>query len=160
MADVNDLAQRISSALERISQSVDSISLASAPVDGDDPRVLQEELAAERQANQQLEERVSALKERQEKVVERLEAEVASLSAKSTEYLEEMEQLKFVNERLMRNNNALREANAAGLGDPDVINAGMAAELDALRVRRDTDRRELELLLAELKPLVSEDEHA
>lgn len=160
MADINDLAQRITAALERINQGVDRLDGAAASQSDVDASALKEALEAEKLANAQLEERVVAIKERQEKVVQRLEDEVARLKEQGAARDGENDQLKFVNERLSRNNKALREANAQGLGNTDLINAGLAAELDAVRVRRETDRSEMQELIDTLKPLVEGEENA
>ena len=52
------------------------------------------------------------------------------------------------------NNNALREANAAGVGEPHLINKAMLAELEGLRATRATDRAEVEAILADLDAVI------
>ena len=83
-----------------------------------------------------------------------MEAEVANLRQQLSERNSAVEQLKTVNGALRQNNQALRDANAQGLGDAELINNGMVAELDALRKTQESDRAELDSILVELKPLV------
>lgn len=155
MTDVSGLEQRITIALDRIGNGLTRLN-QTAPVPANDGEVaeLREALEGEQVANAQLEERVRAIKEKQESLVHTLEAEVESLRQQLAERAADVEQLKTVNGRLRRNNRALRDANAQGVGDADLINAGMIAELDALRANQESDRAELDSILVELKPLV------
>jgi len=155
MADVAELEKRIAAALDRIGAGLSALSGGGAPGGGGDELAsLQEILETERTANAQLEQRVVAIKEKQEKLVAMLEAEVARLREESTAHEAAIQQVKRVNHRLRENNRALREANRQGVGNPELINAGMVAELDALRATHDSDRAELDAILVELKPLV------
>jgi hypothetical protein len=54
------------------------------------------------------------------------------------------------NAQLRASNQALRAANAAGLGDASLINAGMQAQIDALTAERAAEAAQLELLLTAL----------
>ncbi len=115
---------------------------------------LKDRLEAEKTANSQLEERVSAIKEKQEQLVAGLESEVSKLRAELSGYDGGIHKVKVLNRRLRDNNRALREANKRGVSDIDLINEGMVAELDGLRECRETDRSELDAILSELKPLL------
>jgi len=150
MADVAELETRITAALDRIGAGLDALK----STDGGDIAALQESLETERSANSQLEERVSAIKEKQEKLVTGLEAEVEKLRGELASHDGDIQRVKQVNRRLRENNRALRDANKQGVGDIELINTGMSAELDALRVSQETDRSELDAILLNLKPLV------
>jgi len=153
MTDIADLEKRITGALDRIGAGLDAM----AATDGaGDVAALQESLDAERTANSQLQERVSAIKEKQESLVTELEADVARLHAEMADHDGEVQNLKTMNDQLRTNNRALRDANQEGVGDAGLINDGMVAELDALRLSRDTDRKELDAILLDLKPLLEE----
>lgn len=154
MDDIAEFERRITAALDRAAQALDA--LGAAGDDGEDAATLKAELEAERVANSQLEERVRAIREKQEKTVARLEDEVAdlreALAAKDTV----LQQTRSVNEALRASNQALRKANVKGLGDPGLVNASMVTELDSLRTARAADRAEIEEILATLKPVLKE----
>ena len=67
----------------------------------------------------------------------------------------ELQQLRLANEQLRTSNAALREANAEGLGDPGLINAAMAAEIDGLRAAQASDKAQVNAVLARLEPLLA-----
>ena len=46
----------------------------------------------------------------------------------------------------------MRAANENGVGDPELINAGLVAELASLRAARDMERAEADAILAALGP--------
>ncbi len=155
MTDVAELERRLSAALDRISTGLNGLNAAGpGDVDAGELARLRETIETERSANAQLEQRVVAIKEKQEKLVAGLEAEVARLRQELDERDAIVQKVKRVNQRLRDNNRALREANRNAVGDPDLINTSMVSELDALRVSRETDRAELDTILNELKPLV------
>ena len=84
--------------------------------------------------------RLAVIKDKQETLVRTLETEVVALRNELQANNQSGEKLKTVNGTLRRNNRALRDANAKGVGDADLINSAMMAELDALRVVHDSDR--------------------
>lgn len=151
MSDVAELESRLTAALDRIGAGLDAIGRADSP---GEVAKLQETLDAEKTANSQLQERVSAIKEKQEKLVAGLEADVARLTAQLDSHGNDVEKLKQVNDLLRSNNQALRDANLQGVGDANLINDAMVTELDALRLSRETDRTELDAILLDLKPLL------
>lgn len=154
MTDVSGLEQRITTALDRISTGLSQLAQSEAPnSDPGEVQMLQDALQGEKIANAQLEERVRAIKDKQESLVKSLETEVTNLRAELAAGSENNARLKGINGRLRRNNRALRDANSQGVGDPELINDGMVVELDALRASRDSDRAELDSILDELKPL-------
>jgi chromosome segregation ATPase len=151
---------RVESALDRLASVMDRLAMSPPDPQAGEVAALNEALEAERAANEQLEERVRAIKERQEKVVGRLEAEVAGLKAAVAERDAAFEGLRAANDRLRENNMALREAILSGAPDGDLVNRAMAHELDGLRAARAADRAELDLIIAELRPHFEETAHA
>jgi len=155
MSDLGELEKRISGALDRIDAGFADLNRPAAPsADSSELKALQDLLAVERTANAQLEERVAAIKLKQETLVQSLETEAARLREELVAATQERASMKQANRRLRRNNRALRDANEQGVGDASLINDSMAAELDALRVHHDADRAELDSILVELKPLI------
>ena len=108
-------------------------------------------------ANAQLEERVRAIREKQDSQVADLEAEVGMLRDRNAQIEAELDGLKRVTAELRRLNADLRDANAQGLGDAHLINRSMSAELDTLRTQRDSDRAEIDAVLATLAPLAGDE---
>jgi chromosome segregation ATPase len=153
MSDISELEARVSRALDRISDAV-----ARMPAGGRED--LSAALAAEREANAQLEARVAAIKERQETKVAGLEAEVRSLRAALLDRDGQIQRMRAVNDGLRRSNAALREANAAGLADAALVNAAMEAEVAALREGDAARRAEIDEILSRLEPLIEERAHA
>lgn len=154
MSDITELERRITAALERIAIGLQG--LERVDPDRPDPAEiegLREALESERSANAQLNERVKAIRERQETQVARLDQRAQEMTARAERLEAEIDRLRAVNARLRETSAALRAANAEGLGDPGAIDAAMAAELDALAALREGDRAELEAILADLKPL-------
>lgn len=152
MSDITELERRINSALDRIGAGLGHIGGSSGgPAE---LARLREALETEQSANAQLEERVRAIRDRQEETVGALEAEVGRLREAAARHEAEVQRLKRINSQLRQNNQALREANEQGVGDPHLINKAMLTELDALRASREADRAELDAVLGELKPLL------
>lgn len=153
MDDIAEFERRITAALDRAAQALDALGSMGG---GEDTTQLKAELEAERVANSQLEERVRAIKEKQEKMVSRLEAEVAELKDALSDRDAALQQARSLNETLRSSNEALRKANAKGVGNPELINASMMTELDTLRKQRAADRAEIEDILATLEPVLRE----
>ena len=156
MSDVAELEKRITAALDRIGTGLDVLSVTSTGGDGGEITALQESLAAEKVVNSQLEQRVEAIKDKQEKLVATLESEVEKLRTELASHDGDVQRVKQVNNRLRENNRALRDVNKQSVGDVELINTGMVAELDALRISRETDRSELDAILLGLKPLLED----
>jgi hypothetical protein len=153
MNDISEYERRITAALDRAAQALDKLSAAG---EGGDAEALKAELEAERVANQQLEERVRAIKETQEQTVKSLEANVADLKKALATRDAELQRLKSVNEDLRKSNGALREANAEGVGNADLVNSAMVTEIESLRAARAAERAEIEEILATLEPVLKE----
>lgn len=171
MEEISQFEARISAAFDRLGAGIQRIGSEAAGADLADLAAEKEAaeaslasateaLEAERTANAQLEERVLAIREKQEKVVARLEAEVIALTEANDSLTREVAALKSVNAQLRENNAALREANAEGVGDADLINAGLSAELEALKAAEAANRAEYDAILTELKPILEENAHA
>lgn len=152
MDDISEFERRIMTALDRAQQALDKLSAG----EGGDSSALKAELEAERVANQQLEERVRAIKETQEKTVARLQAQVDDLSKALSSRDAELQQVKSVNEDLRKSNGALREANASGVANADLVNSAMVTEIESLRAARASERAEIEEILATLEPILKE----
>ena len=157
MNDISELESRIAAALERAGRALDQISAVSTePVESSDAAALKEELDAERVANAQLEERVRAIKEKQETTLAALEAEVSRLRQSVTEKDGSVQRMRAVNSELRQSNQAMRDAISQGLADPHLVNRSMMSELESLRATRDADRAELDDILAALEPVLKE----
>jgi len=159
MSEIEDYQQRITAALDRIGRALEA---RGQGVDGD----LATELEAERTANAQLEERVRAIKEKQEttvaaleQTVEDLNADVASLKEALADRDGTMQRMRSVNAELRRSNAALREANAAALPDAHLVNTSMMAELEALRAEQAAGAAEMAEIAAVLEPILEEQAH-
>jgi chromosome segregation ATPase len=159
MSDIEHLQGRILAALERASRGADKLAVAKAEVPD-----LSEELAQERAVNAELSEQVTALKKRLEDETAHLRAELATAQARNnsaaaaqaqTEKLDlEIQRVRRANAQLADACAALRAANAEGVGDADLINASLQAELDALYAARRADVAEADAILSVLTPLV------
>ena len=155
MTDITELQGRITAALDRIGSGLEGLARAS---DGDSDEVigLKEALEEERTANAQLEERVRAIKQKQDGTVEKLASEVERLRGLLEGEEAVVARLRRVNAELRSNNGALREAIAEGVAEPHLVNKSMMAELEALRAAQAADRAELDAVLGELGPLMAE----
>jgi hypothetical protein len=153
MSDIQDLERRISAALERIGQALDSL-----PAQGEDAAA---DLQAEREATAQLAERLRALKEREATQTAALQEQVDRLTRQLDAQGLEVQRMRKNVISLRESLRALREAQSP---DPQLLNKAMQSELDALRATRQTEMFELDEILAELKPLIapptSEVQHA
>ena len=149
MSEIANLEARITAALDRISAGV-------AVLMQTNNAGLEEELAAEREANAQLEERVRAIKDKQETMVAALQEEVAQLRQSVKDAEAERQRLKSVNAGLRSSNMELRKANASGLADPGLVNEAMVAEIEALRAIEEGTRGEIDRALGLLEPIMKD----
>ena len=154
MSDISELEGRITAALDRIGQGLEALGPKPDPGAAEELQKLRSALEEERVANAQLEERVRAIREKQESTVARLGEEVERLRKALEEGEAGVAHLRKVNSELRANNTALREAVAQGLAEPHLVNKSMMAELESLRATQAADRSELDAILAELAPLV------
>jgi chromosome segregation ATPase len=155
MSDFSELQARLTAALDRIGSGLEALG---RPAAGDTAEMaqLREALDEERTANAQLEERVRAIREKQDDTVEKLASEVDRLRGLLETEEAAVAQLRRVNGDLRANNAALREAVSKTVSEPHLVNKSMMAELEALRATRAADRAELDAVLGELGPLMAE----
>lgn len=158
MTDIADLQARITAALDRIGSGVEALDKPAEAGAGDSAEVteLKASLEDERTANAQLEARVAAIKEKQEKTVETLAGEVERLRGLLQAEEAMVARLTRVNAGLRGNNTALRGAINDGVAEPHLVNKAMMAELESLRATQASDRAELDAILGELNPLIDE----
>jgi chromosome segregation ATPase len=149
MTEIAELEGRLTAALDRIGAGLNRVGEAQA-------RVHEEELATERAASAKLEERVRAIQDRQETMVSALQDEVATLRRSLSETDADLQRLRSVNAELRSSNEALRAANAEGVGDPTLINEALQAEVEALRALEENSRGEIDRALAFLDPYIPE----
>lgn len=176
MNEIAELERRIAYAMERIAKGVEALDNArdraksSAPEaaavqaasgsDTDTARLtaeldaLRAELAEERLANAQLEERVRTLKKRQDLQAANLVTEQAATRDKLSALDTELSRLRKANDQLQSSNAALRAANEEGVGEPHLINKSMMAELESMRAARQVDIAETEAIKLALVPLL------
>jgi chromosome segregation ATPase len=154
MSDISMLEGRITAALDRIRRGVE----ARGDTVAADP-ALHTALEDERAANAELVERVRLLKERQDTQVASLTGRVESQRAQLMALDEELQSLRASNAQMREINTQLRQAVTEGLA-PELLNEAVAAEIEALHAQRQADVTEIDIILAELKPLVEETPHA
>ena len=154
MSDISTLESRITAALDRIRQGLDAGGGQTAA----DP-ALQAALDEERAQNAELVERVRILKERQDTQVASLTLRAETQSKHLMKLDEELQQLRASNVQLRDMNAKLREAVTTGLA-PELYDAAVNAEMEALNAQRSADAAEIDAILDELKPLIEETSHA
>jgi len=154
MSDISNLESRITAALDRIRQGLDAVGGQAAADPG-----LQAALEEERAQNAELVERVRILKERQDTQVASLTLRVETQSKHLMKLDEELQQLRASNVQLRDMNATLRETVTTGLA-PELLDAAVNAELEALNAQRSADAAEVDAILDELKPLIEETSHA
>jgi len=154
MSDISMLESRITAALDRIRQGLDAVG-EQTPADPG----LQAALEEERAQNAELIERVRVLKERQDKQIANLTLRAETQSKHLMRLDEELQQLRASNVQLREMNTKLRETVTTGLA-PELLDAAVATELEALRAQRSADAAEVDAILDELKPLIEETPHA
>jgi len=156
VSDITELERRITAALARIDVGVDGMAQAPAAEDAGEIAALKEALEVEKAASAQLEERVAAIKEKQETLIKDLEAKISDLTSTVAQQETDAKRLLMVNAQLRESNDELRESNESGVGDAHLVNKAMQTELEALRATRKADLAELETIMSELKPLIGE----
>ena len=153
MADIKDvstLEARINAALGRIESGISGLDSANGPDLGT-------QLDEERAANAQLEERVKALKARQDSKIADLEEQVAAFKTQVATMDAEMERLRASNADLRDVGAQLRAAATDGVSNAELINRAMKAEIEALTAQRASEAAEIDAVMQALKPLMSED---
>lgn len=155
MSNIEELERRITAALDQIGQGLDGLQAETGPIDTSEIDGLRSDLADERAANAQLEERLKAIHKTTDAKLEALEKSSEDTKASLSNLDSELQRLRTVNTQLRENNHALREANEAGVGEPHLINKAMLAELDALRAARNVDAAEAKAIMSAMAPLLA-----
>lgn len=154
MTDISALEGRITDALDRIRQGLDS-----RVVQGASDAKLTIALEEERAANAELVQRVAMLKERQDTQVSSLTARVETQRSQLMKLDAELQKLRASNVQLREMNTQLRETVTTGLA-PELHSDAVAAEIAALHAQRSADAAEMDAILTELKPLIAESANA
>lgn len=158
MSDISELESRITSALDRIARGLEGLDASEDTQDAtQEVERLTQALEEERTLTAQLEERVKAIKDKLDARVQGLDKAMAEARASVTAMDTELQQLRDVNEKLRASNVALRDANAAGLADADLINTALQTELEALRASRAADAAEVSAVLGQLDAILGND---
>lgn len=146
MSDIEDLERRITAALERIGAAAEGLEAPAAQgapeADPEELSRLREALEEEKTYSAQLEERNTRLRETYEERRATLEEELETQRMATAKLDMEMQRMRAANEQLRSTNQALREANEKGVGEPHLINKAMLAELEGLRASREVDKAE------------------
>lgn len=156
MEELQEFERRITQALDRIGAGIEALDALqirhpqtegepAAPADDPEKARLAEALAAERDTNAQLTERIKALHERQLATMAPLEARVAELTRQVDEQALELQKAKAATIQL-------RETLRAGAAPESAV----ASELASLKAARVVELAELDDILRELKPLIGE----
>jgi hypothetical protein len=175
MVEMEELQTRIARALDRITRGVEAwepdvpsgpeaepvapdatVSGSPSPPDDDERARLREALEDEQLANAQLNERLRALQDRRDSESAGLREQVAAQREAIAQLDPELQRLRQANEALRTTSEALREANAQGVGEPHLINKAMLAELESLRAARAAEAKEARLVYDTLQPLLAE----
>jgi hypothetical protein len=161
MQEIAELEKRIAAALERIGKGADRLaqSSRSAPqAAGANEAALRARLEDEKALNAQLQERLRAAKEREPKgdLQDKIDRLTQQLDVQGLE----LQRMRRTAATLRDQLSALRDAEAARISDPSLINKAMAAELDALRALRLSEVAEIDEILAALDPHIAEAAHA
>ena len=169
MDEITELERRMTAALQRIGAGLDAIVAQAsggaqtgtqAAADGGEVAGLTAALEAERSANAQLNERVRAIRERQETTVTALERKLEQMTRQLDTQGIELARMKKANIGLRESLRSLRSAQEDGIADAHLINKSMLAELEALRASRTAEMAEMAEILDELAPLIGGDAHA
>lgn len=155
MTTFTELEQRLEAALDRIEGATARVPDAGARrAEAEELETLRAKLEEERTANAQLVERIKALKERQETEVAELQAALSDAENSNAEKTAVQQELKARIEELRGQIARLTEANRAMVGDADLVNTAMMAELDAMRASRRADVTEIDDILARIQPRI------
>jgi hypothetical protein len=156
MHSLDELEQRIATALDRIGKGLEDFPKAAAPAAAVDTSELQAALDEERMLTAQLNERLRAVKEKDTQVQAQHAAKIEQMSKQLDTQGAELKRMRNTTVQLREVLRILRDASASGLADPHLVNRAMQAELEALRATRMTEVAEMDEILAELAPLIEE----
>ncbi|MCV3271094.1 hypothetical protein [Roseobacter sinensis] len=150
MSEIEDLHSRIMAAMDRVARGLDTL----GPAGGDEVATLTQALEEEKTTNAQLTERIRVLGERHDEALADLQAKAVETEERLKRFDLELQRLRRANGQLAEACEALRAANAEGVGEPHLINTAMMAELEALRAARAAEIAEADEIIAALTPLL------
>lgn len=153
MSNIEELERRINVAFDRIGQAVDGFV---APTTGAGTGELQDALLTEQTANAQLTERLRVVKAREASQAAEAAEKVDRLNRALDAQGLELQRMKKTVIQLRESLAALRETQTEAVADPHLVNRAMLTELEALRATRLTEMAQMEVILAELHPLIGE----
>lgn len=163
MQDITELERRITAALERIGAGVDRLATLprTAAATGQQPgpdTALRAQLEEEKSLTAQLQARLRMIRDREPKgdLQDKIDRLTQQLDVQGLE----LQRMRRTNAALREQLAALRDAQAQGVAEPQLINKAMATELDALRALRLTEVAEMDDLLAALEPHLTEADNA
>ena len=157
MSNIEELERRITAAFDRIGQAVDGFV---PPVTGAGTGELQDALLTEQTANAQLTERLRVVKAREASQAAEAAEKVDRLNRALDAQGLELQRMKKTAIQLRESLAALRETQTEAVADPHLVNRAMLTELEALRATRLTEMAQMEVILAELHPLIGDLQHA
>ena len=155
MGQTDKLPKRVRAALERVDKGVDA-ALKGSGDDGADAAALQRELEQAHSESARLKERADGLERKCEQRERELERARAASGADDAQLDADLQSLRAANDRLLEASARLREAAESGLADPSLIDAALAAELEALRARHAADQAERRAVGAKIAELIAE----
>ncbi len=177
MTEIAELERRITAALERIGRGLEAMpanpvvaeapDAAIAPVldvvpdtrDADIAR-LQAALDAERATVAQLQDRLRASRDKDGVVQSQQDSKVDRMTRQLDVQGLELQRMRKTAITLREQLRAMRQAQANGVTEAQLINKAMLAELEALRSTRLSEMAEMDDIIAELTPMITEAEHA
>ncbi len=147
MSEIDELQSRILAAMDRVAQGVDALAAPDTSQTDD----LRQALEDEKASNAALSEKVETLTRQQQ---ENEDAVAAQVSEKVASLDTQLQKLRRANAQLTEACDALRRANAEGVGEPHLINKSMMAELEAIKAMRNAEMAEADEIIAALTPLL------
>lgn len=159
--DIAEYERRISAALDRIGKGAERITRPVAPAVDVTPleaeiRRLRAALEAEKAQTAHLTQALRAVPEVHTPA--QMEAKIDKMTRQLDVQGLEIQRMRKTNIQLREQIRVLTDAARAGVAEPHLINKSMMAELEALRAQRQTETAEMDEILAELRPLITEAE--
>ncbi|MDR9394941.1 MAG: hypothetical protein RI571_11625 [Roseovarius sp.] len=151
MSDIDEFQRRITAALDRIGQGLETLRPEG---EADEADTLRQQLDDEKLANAQLEERVKALRQKHESRLAQAEKAEAERAEAVRKLDSELQSLRSANQQLRESNAALRDAMQQDIADPHLVNKSMMAELEALRATQAAQRAEVDAVMTDLAGMI------
>ncbi|QJF51466.1 hypothetical protein [Roseobacter ponti] len=147
MSEIDELQSRILAAMDRVAQGVDALAAPDTSQTDDLRKTLEDEKARNAALSEQVETLTRQQQENEDAVAAQVSGKVASLDT-------QLQKLRRANAQLTEACDALRRANAEGVGEPHLINKSMMAELEAIKAMRNAEMAEADEIIAALTPLL------